>query len=272
MFLAQLVVIVSTTVAAFTTTNNVEPCCINASHRTVKLAESSSLRFTTNSPSSLRLPYNKRVLRSTGKSPLDAETSGDKSSLSRNDNDPVSSQKIKLGTTSFFENCDTYGFKLKPMAIAARDKAASLTDDTLGRFIYKTKACSCIALFMIYRGYRGIFVILPAVFREVYKNMESSMDRPFAVQDDELNNDKSVDTDKIPFITSVTVSILSLVITISYVISGAMKVLTKFIRTVLMTSSVGKSFEAAADEVMINEGRIMNITKVSGLSGDSYVR
>jgi len=56
--------------------------------------------------------------------------------------------------------------------------------------------------------------------------------------------------------TRITISVLSSVLTLSYVISGGLRVLGKFIRTFTSTTSVESSLEAAADEVVKNEDKL----------------
>eukprot|EP00536_Pseudo-nitzschia_multiseries_P000278 jgi/Psemu1/299946/fgenesh1_kg.4_\ len=64
--------------------------------------------------------------------------------------------------------------------------------------------------------------------------------------------------------TKLTVSILSMVVTLSYIVGGILKMGAQFFRTIAKTSDVPKSFEAAADEVMNFEGRISRVGKVNG--------
>jgi len=60
--------------------------------------------------------------------------------------------------------------------------------------------------------------------------------------------------------TRIVVSVLSSLVVLSYVVSGAGKVFMKFLKTVTNTSSMKTSFEAAADEVIRNEDKL--ITRV----------
>jgi hypothetical protein len=59
--------------------------------------------------------------------------------------------------------------------------------------------------------------------------------------------------------TTLTVSILAGIVTISYVLGGALRVATKFLRNLTKTSSVSGSFEAAVDEFENRMGRISKI-------------
>lgn len=86
-------------------------------------------------------------------------------------------------------------------------------------------------LYIIYRGYRGFFVILPAVFREVYQQLEESdlvMDAYGDEDATEKNGGGEVGEKKpLRLRTRITTSILSSILTMSYVVSGALRVLGK---------------------------------------------
>jgi len=198
---------------------------------------------------------------------------------------------------SLFRKIDEVGEMLKPMALEAREKASeasSSQDDNnngkLKSIMYTAQSCILFTLFMTYRAYRGFFVLLPAVFREVYAKLElvTMETNPFDEEDDDdlfaakpletVNDDKStqdvaVAEDTKPkrrLRTTVTTSILAGVVTMSYVVGGALRVLTKFIKTFMNSRnnkngnqkgntpqhSVSVSFEAAADEMLVNEDKI----------------
>ncbi len=77
-------------------------------------------------------------------------------------------------------------------------------------------------------------------------------------------NGKDVPSSTPKWRTKITVSILTSVITVSYIVGGVLKMASKFLRTIAKTSDVPKSFGAAADEVMNIEGRIGRVGKVNG--------
>jgi len=181
--------------------------------------------------------------------------------------DVKASDSNAKASMTFFEKCDALGLALKPLAVAARDNALECEENRVKRFLYSSKACALISLFIVYRAYRGVFVILPAVFREVYSKMEGSVEDPF--DDNELDVDINPETGKVRTRTRITTSFLSGIITFSYVLTGALSVISRFVRTTLSTSSVEKSFEAAADEVMMNEGKILRLTKKPNVNGEA---
>ncbi len=145
----------------------------------------------------------------------------------------------KSSSQSFFEKLDLAGLKLKPKAVAARDKALEVRKtDKLISFLYTAKACSLIALFIIYRAYRGFFVVLPAVFKNVYLKLELAVDNPFDPSIELRDQDLDPKTGKLRGRSRIVVSLLAGMVTASYVVNGAFRVALKFIRSIIATSSV----------------------------------
>jgi hypothetical protein len=166
---------------------------------------------------------------------------------------------------------DAAGQKLKPMAIDAKDQSVAAGEDKTRNALYTAKACALFGLFMLYRAYRGLFVLLPEVFRQTSAKLEKAVSAPF-VDLDELDRemrDVNPDTGNIRWRTRFTVSILAVIVVAQYVISGAWIVLMKFMNTVKDTSSVKGSFEAAADEFLENEEKIKKMTEGKGVNGSA---
>jgi len=143
---------------------------------------------------------------------------------------------------------------LKPWALKAYEKSLSYsstgdggtpnvngTDAGTGQsngvksFMYRLQANVLWILYIIYRGYRGFFVILPAVFREVYRKLEES-ELVVDVYGDEEEEEKEYAVNAnaeqqqprqqpMRLRTRVTISVLSGMLTLSYVVSGAFRVL-----------------------------------------------
>lgn len=190
---------------------------------------------------------------------------------SSEDNDVLKVMKEetpKSKSKSILARVDELGINLKPNAMAARDTAALHPEDWKKNAWYTFKACSYLSLFIAYRAYRGFFVVLPAVFKEVSLKLQSAVDRPFDDNDnDVLTDDVDPNTGKLRKRTRVTVSILAVVLTSIYAVSGACKVFTKFISTIFKTNKVEPAFEAAADEIEKNEGRILKVGSDIGVNG-----
>lgn len=197
-------------------------------------------------------------------------------------------------SSSFLGALDNFGMKLKPWAVSAYAKSlgsSSSTSDvngggtnttttsgssesvgTVRSILLRIQANVLWMLYIIYRGYRGFFVILPAVFREVYRQLEES-DLAFDVYGDEdeeereyavnANANAAEQSSQHPMRlrTRITISVLSVMLTLSYVVSGALRVLGKFIKTFTSTTSMESSFEAAAEEVVVNEDKLRNKMK-----------
>lgn len=187
----------------------------------------------------------------------------------------VPSSSEPSATKTLLQTLDEAGQSLKPKAVKAGAQA-SLVEKKVDKILYILKTCCCYSLFIVYRAYRGFFVVLPAVFREVYQKMSKVVDMPF---DDVVRENSGGDaqdinpeTGKVRWRTRVIVSFLSAIVTTSYVIGGAGRVLTKFVRTITQTSSVSDSFAAAADEQESNEVKILRMTnnKINGEKPSSF--
>ena len=141
-------------------------------------------------------------------------------------------------SSSFLQSVDKLGMKLKPLAVAAHIKAndikssnvngAATQGGMLKSILYSMKSNMLWMLYIVYRGYRGFFVILPAVFREVFRQLEESN----VAVDAFGESDNQVATEQQPptrLRTRFTVSILSAILTLSYVVSGAVRVMGKLV-------------------------------------------
>lgn len=173
------------------------------------------------------------------------------------------SPPLPTKSRTLLQTLDEAGQSLKPRAVKASARA-SLVEKKGEKILYVLETCGLYSLFILYRAYRGFFVLLPAVFREVYSRMSTTVDSPFESTD--LDNsgggyrqDIDPETGKLRWRTRFTVSLLAMIVTASYVVGGALRVLAKFVRTITQTSSVSGSFAAAADEQESNEDKIMRM-------------
>jgi hypothetical protein len=183
------------------------------------------------------------------------------------------SAPVPTKSRTLLETLDEAGQSLKPRAVKASAKA-SLVEKKGKKILYVLETCGLYSLFILYRAYRGFFVLLPAVFREVYSRMSATVDSPFESADLENSGggnrqDINPETGKLRWRTRITVSLLAMIVTASYVIGGALRVLTMFARTITQTSSVSGSFAAAADEQESNEDKIMRMAnKQKSINGE----
>jgi hypothetical protein len=151
-----------------------------------------------------------------------------------------------------------YGQSFKPKAQKATAKAYH-TDSQGKKVLYRFQSCIYYLAFICFRGYRGFFVLLPAVFREVYARLENAIDYELDEDDQIVGTSSS----KGKWRTKITVSLLAGIVTASYVVGGMLRMFGKFLRTMTQTRSVEGSFQAAADQLEKNEKsmrrRIVNI-------------
>lgn len=170
-------------------------------------------------------------------------------------------------TKTLLQVVDEAGLSLKPKAMLASEKA-SLAGTTSKKILLLLKTSLYYTLFIVYRGYRGLFVILPAVFKQVYQKMEIAVDSPF----EDSVSDSNQDTGTVRWRTRITVSVLAMFVTASYVAQGAIRVLMKFIKSLTKTSDVSGSFVAAVMEQEANEKNLERLTKtkINGSPTEDY--
>lgn len=208
------------------------------------------------------------------------------------------SSSSSSSSASFLGAIDSFGMKLKPWAIGAYEKSliyinknngssningtdTTTTKTSVGtrrnnrfkRILYSLQSTILWVLYILYRGYRGFFVILPAVFKEVYRQLgESNLVVDVYGDDDDDDSEKEYavnsnaveqqpQQESLRLRTRITISILSAVLTLSYVVGGVLRILGSFIKTFTNTTSVEKSLEAAADEVAANEDKLRSKLK-----------
>ena len=150
---------------------------------------------------------------------------------------------------------DTTGQALKPAAEKASAKSV-FVEGKWHTFRYLAQACLLFSLFILFRGLRSFFVILPAVFRHTYRKLETVIDMdPFEVHNKNDSNmvffakSSSSSTDKkhprsLQWRTTITLTILAATVTLSYALGGLLRVLGTAVRS--GGGSLTKSFENAA--------------------------
>ena len=154
-------------------------------------------------------------------------------------------------SSSILRTIDQLGQSFKPKARQANAK--SLVSETKQRKLwYIVQSCFWYTLFIAYRAYRGVFVLLPAVFRQVYAKLRQVVEDPFE-SESARSTDAVSDPKSRRWRTRITVSVLATVVTVSYVVSGAANVLLKFLQTFWKSGDVTTSLEAAADTQVSNE-------------------
>lgn len=98
-------------------------------------------------------------------------------------------------------------------------------------------------------------MLLPTLFRSVYSKL---LDADLAIESDLI--EKSPNGEERPVVgwkTRATVMVLASIMTAAYVLGGFCRVVSRFFKTITKTSSVEKSFDAAADEFELHETRLI---------------
>jgi hypothetical protein len=174
-------------------------------------------------------------------------------------------------TKSFLQALDDLGRSLKGKAAAASANTSGAKKQ-YQKYLYLLQSCLLYIAFILYRGYRGFFVILPAVFRETFSRLEAAMDKsPFDDDDDvsDVNfyatssgSSSDVTSSKrgkvAQWRTRVTVSVLSSIVIASYVLGGIGRVVVRMLNTIRTGKGVSESFAAAAEEQENNEIKLFN--------------
>jgi hypothetical protein len=175
---------------------------------------------------------------------------------SSNSNSSSSKSTAPPKDASLFKLIDDAGQGLKPAAVQANAKA-SLAETKRHKYLYMVKSCLLYTAFILYRAYRGLFVILPAVFRETSRKLQAAVDEaPF---DDTQAVEEAEAQQPMKLRTRITVSVLAAIVTASYVLGGAIRVATTLIRNATK-GGLTQSFAAAASEQERNEDTILQKT------------
>lgn len=197
---------------------------------------------------------------------VDAEITTSTNSSNNGDDDTATTAP---SSTSLLQSIDNFGMKLKPWALSAHAKSRGYKSSSSGSdgeatvvngnttstknnsrsnfkaTFYSLKSNILWIFYILYRGYRGFFVILPAVFREVFRQLEESNlvvdafdddsnddgdsnnngEREFKVNSNSAGGDLVSQQQPMRLRTRVTITVLSSVLTLSYVVSGALRVL-----------------------------------------------
>lgn len=164
-----------------------------------------------------------------------------------------SSESDSQKSRSLVVAIDDLGQSLKPVAQQAAAKSAGSTS-TSQKILFSLQSYSCYTLFILYRAYRGTFILSPAIFRRVYAKIKEAMESDIVI-DDQTTDTTSIEPG-VSWRTKLTVSVLASIVTFSYLLGWFLRVVTSFLKTIAKTTSAFKSFEAAADELVEHESRV----------------
>lgn len=139
--------------------------------------------------------------------------------------------------------------------------------------LYTTTSSFFYMLFLMTRAYRGFFVLIPAIFRQVYAKLQATVENDLSLVDDTEEIEPT--SGKVTWRTRATVGVLATVVTFSYFLGGLLRVIGSFIQAVTRTKSVTDSFAAAAVEAMRQDSRLergLSPQQKNGSAGDEAGR
>mmetsp|Transcript_720 Transcript_720/g.1314 ORF Transcript_720/g.1314 Transcript_720/m.1314 type:complete len:234 (-) Transcript_720:2717-3418(-) len=137
---------------------------------------------------------------------------------------------------------DDFGQALKPEAQKAAQK--SIDAGTKSKKVLYFILSSCYyMLFILYRAYRGVFVLSPVIYRRVYAKLEE------AVSSDIPKTD-SDDVSTVGWRTRLTTTTISSIVVASYLLGGALRSISTFLKTMIRNKkSISQPFEAMIEEM-----------------------
>lgn len=148
------------------------------------------------------------------------------------------------------ERIDRVGLSLKPKAKHASvlSKSAANRGPKIRQMI---KAILCYFAYVWYTAIRGVAVIMPPVYRQLYAKFANLVEYPF--DDPIMMRDTNPETGKLRWRTRLNVGLLAGVLSASYVMTGAVRVLRKFFVTARQSRSFLDSIAAAVEQQEENE-------------------
>jgi hypothetical protein len=189
-------------------------------------------------------------------------------------------------TKSIFQMIDELAQQLKVAALQANAKAAIYTTTgttttasnnryslVFTKYRYYAQACLYYTLFLIYRAYRGFFIILPAVFRETFRKLQNTIDdTPFEASETttataNADNDTLSSEKPMSIRTRITISIISAFVLGTYVIGGAIRVTTSMVRSIMNGSNLIQSLQNA---IQIQERNELSLLQKSNANQSKF--
>ena len=178
---------------------------------------------------------------------------------------------------SIFHTIDEWAQQLKVAALQSNAKAAIVTTASgtrrWSKYRYYIQACLYYTLFLTYRAYRGLFIISPAVFRETFRKLQNAIEEtPFedtttgsTSTSSTENNDTTTtittgtaDTPPpMPIRTRMTISIIAAFVLGTYVVGGAIRVVTAMVQSMGNGSGIVPSLQQAIQLQERNEWTLL---------------
>ena len=177
---------------------------------------------------------------------------------------------------SIFHTIDEWAQQLKVAALQSNAKAAIVTTASgtrrWSKYRYYIQACLYYTLFLTYRAYRGLFIISPAVFRETFRKLQNAIEEtPFedtttgsTSTSSTENNDTTTTTTgtadtppPMPIRTRMTISIMAAFVLGTYVVGGAIRVVTAMVQSMGNGSGIVPSLQQAIQLQERNEWTLL---------------
>lgn len=137
---------------------------------------------------------------------------------------------------SLISAIDDFGDALKPEAQKAAQKSVDATEKSK-KVLFFILSYAYYMLFIVYRAYRGVFFLSPAIYRRVYAKLEEAVisDIP------ETNDGESDDLSTLGWRTHLTTTAIASVVVVSYLLDGVVRSISKLLKT--------QSFKAMIEEI-----------------------
>ena len=168
--------------------------------------------------------------------------------------------QVQRGGHSIWESIKSLGRKVDQFCSKVQPKANQATilytasTDTWQRFGYLCKLLAFYTIYLLYSGIRGIGVAMPPVYKQLYAKFGNVVEYPF--EDQIVTRDVNPETGNLRWRTRVNVGLLAGMLSASYVVAGAVRVVWAFGGRVRETRSIVESLEAAVQKQEENEIRM----------------
>lgn len=129
-------------------------------------------------------------------------------------------------TKKLSERIDDIGALMKMSAEESRQASRDCSVNAAKQKLYICKAGLFYTLFLIYRAYRGFFILLPAVFRQVYQLLELNAEK--MAMEGSLGSGFGSASGTPSWRTRITMSTVASIVTVRYLLRGFCHTMEKF--------------------------------------------
>lgn len=167
-------------------------------------------------------------------------------------------QTVWGSVKSVASRLDKIGSSLKPKA---RQASVMYTASTAKgqRIKYFLKTWAFYSLYLLYQALRGVVAVMPAVYLQLYAKFANVVEYPFAEDNSVIMRDVDPETGNLRWRTRVTVGLLAAVLSASYIVMGAMRVLWAMGQSLRQTRSLIDAMTVAVDKQEENEIKMQRL-------------